>query len=327
MTSIDEVRRPVIVDTDLSFDDYVALLYLLQHPAIDVRAITVVNGVAHVRPGVENAGRLLALVGRRDIPVAGGPDRALSGQRAFPGGWRSTMDYGIRLLLPWVSTPASTLSAPELICQQCLASDKPVTFVALGPLTNLALALRAEPNLARRIETIYISGGAFNVAGPIHSDLPDNPNQVAEWNLYIDAEAADQVFKSGIPIVLVPLDVTHVTGPQPLVFSREAVKRLRNGVHGRASRLMVRLIHFWQMSVTQYQATPVWDAAVAALVVDPAIGTDWRDLAIRVEIEPEAVAGQTVIDAGKPANARVCFGGDQVAFENAYLAIARGTES
>jgi inosine-uridine nucleoside N-ribohydrolase len=326
LTTIDKVHRPVIVDTDLSFDDYIALLYLLQHPAIDVRAVTVVNGVAHVGPGVGNADRLLALVGRRDIPVAGGPDGALSGQRAFPGGWRNIMDYGIRLLLPWVSTPVPALSASELICQQCLASDKPVTFVALGPLTNLALALRAEPNLARQIETIYISGGAFNVPGLIHSDLPDNPNRVAEWNFYLDAEAADQVFKSGIPIALVPLDVTHVTGPQPLVFSREAVKRLRDSARSPASRLMARLIHFWQMSATQYPATPLWDAAVAALVVDPAIGTDWRDLAIRVELEPEAVAGQTVIEAGKPANARVCLGGNQGAFEAAYLSIARGAE-
>lgn len=324
MTTVDKVRRPVIVDTDLSFDDYVALLYLLQHPAIDVRAVTIVNGVAHVGLGVGNAGRLLALVGRRDIPVGGGPDGALSGQRAFPGGWRNIMDYGIRLLLPWVSTPAPALSAPELICQQCLASDKPVAFVALGPLTNLALALRAEPNLARQIDTIYISGGAFNVPGSIHSDLSDNPNRVAEWNLYLDAEAADQVFKSGIPIVLVPLDVTHVTGPQPLVFSRDGVKRMRDSARGPASRLMARLIRWWQMSATQYPSIPVWDAAVAALVVDPTIGTDWRDLAIRVEIEPEAVAGQTIIDGGKPANARVCFGGDQGAFEAAYLSIVRG---
>ena len=174
---------------------------------------------------------------------------------------------------------------------------------------------------------IYISGGAFNVDGPIHSDLPDNPNRVAEWNLYLDAEAADLVFKSGIPIVLVPLDVTHVTGPRPLVFSREGVKSLRKAARSRASRLMVRLIHLWGMSVTQYPATPVWDAAVAALVVDPAIGTDWRELAIRVELEPETVAGQTVIEAGKPVNARVCFGGNQTAFEATYLSIARGTGS
>jgi inosine-uridine nucleoside N-ribohydrolase len=326
MASIDKVRRSVIIDSDLSFDDYVALLFLLLHPEIDVRAITVVNGVAHVRPGVDNVGRVLTLVGRRDIPFAGGPDVALSVQRAFPDSWRKMMDYGIRLVLPWGSLPRPTLSAAELICQQCMASEKPVTFVALGPLTNLALALRAEPKLASHIESIVISGGAFNVKGTIHADLPDNPNEVAEWNHYIDIEAAQQIYASGIPIVLVPLDATHVTGPRPLVFSRETVKNLRKVAHGRVARVMVRLIHIWGMMAPQYPATPVWDGAVAALVADPSIGTDWRDLAIRIETEPEALAGQTVIESGKPANARVCFGGDQARFENAYLSIARQAE-
>jgi inosine-uridine nucleoside N-ribohydrolase len=108
-----------------------------------------------------------------------------------------------------------------------------------------------------------------------------------------------------------------------LVFSRDAVKNLRKAAHSRAARVMVRLIHYWEMTVSQYSATPVWDAAVAALVADPSIGTDWRDLAIRIETEPEALAGQTVIESGKPANARVCFGGDQARFENAYLSVAR----
>ncbi len=323
MTSSVKVPRPVIIDTDLSFDDYVALLYLLLHPEIDVRALTVVNGVAHVGSGVKNASRLLKLVKHADIPVAGGPEKALSGQRAFPESWRKMLDYGIRLMLPWNSSSVSTFSAAELICQQCLASDQPVTFVAFGPLTNLALALRAEPNLTGYIERIVISGGAFNVNGPIHNDLPDNPNDVAEWNLYIDTEAADLVFKSGIPIELVPLDVTHVTGPQPLVFSRAAVRQLRQAAHSRAAGLMVRLIHFWELAVPQYPAIPVWDAAVAALVVDSSIGTDWRELAIRIASEPEALAGQTLIESDQPANARVCFGGDQAAFEKAYLEIVR----
>jgi len=84
--------------------------------------------------------------------------------------------------------------------------------VALGPLTNLALALRADAALASRIEMIYISGGAINVPGMIHADVPANPNRVAEWNLYLDPEAADQVFKTGIRIALIPMDVTHVNG-------------------------------------------------------------------------------------------------------------------
>jgi pyrimidine-specific ribonucleoside hydrolase len=323
MQDTDTVRRPVIIDTDMSFDDYVALLYLLQHPAIDVRALTVVNGVVHVKPGVVNARRLLALVDRKDIPVAGGPDRPTTGDHEFSGSWRTIFDYGPRFLLPWSSAAPTGLSAPELIRRQCLASETPVTFVALGPLTNLALALRADASLADRIDTIYVSGGAFDVPGPIHDNIPANPNTVSEWNFYVDPEAADLVFKAGIRIALVPLDVTHVTGPQPLLFNREFVRRLRGAVRGRGARLMVRLIYWWQLTVPEYPATPVWDAAVAAIVADPAVGSEWRDAAIRVVTQPDEVSGQTVIEPEKPANARVCFKGDRAAFEAAYLAAAQ----
>jgi len=319
-----KVPRPVIVDTDLSFDDYVALLYLLQCPDIDVRAITVVNGVVHVKQGVENVRRLLSLVGRMDIPVAGGPDRPLVGQHTFPASWRILFDFGPRLIFPQVPSATLELSAPDLIRQQSVASDVPITVVALGPLTNLALALRADSTLATRFDTIFISGGAIGVPGIINKDVPFNPNTVSEWNLYLDSAAADIVFNSGARLALVPLDVTHVYGPRPLLFSHDFVHRLAVSARGRASKLMVRLLRFWQTITPKHQATPVWDAVVAAIAVDPAIGCDWRDLAIRIATQPEQVAGQTVVDVNKPANVRVCLGGNQSAFEAAYLTVVQG---
>ena len=231
-------------------------------------------------------------------------------------------------MLPRAS-PASLagLSAPELIRQQILAGDVPITFIALGPLTNLALALRADPSLAARIDTIFISGGAINVPGTIHQDVPSNPNAVAEWNLYVDPLAADMVFNCGARLVLIPLDVTNVTGPQPLLFGRDFVRRLADAACGRPSKIMVRFIRFWQLLSPQFRATPVWDAVTAALVADPAIGSDWRDLALRVVTQPSQVAGQTVIDADKPANACVCLGGNQTAFETAYMTLVQGDRS
>jgi inosine-uridine nucleoside N-ribohydrolase len=87
---------------------------------------------------------------------------------------------------------------------------------------------------------------------------------------------------------------------------------------------MVRLLRFWQITTPKHQATPVWDAAVAAIAADPTIGCDWRDLAIRVVTQPEQVIGQTVVDVNKPANVRVCLGGNQTAFEAAYLTVVQG---
>ncbi len=319
-----KTRRPVIVDTDLSFDDYIALLYLLHHPGIDIRAITVVNGAVHMKPGIENAHRLVQLAGRTDIPVAGGPDRPLAGQHAFPASWRFPLDFLPRLMIPRAKFAPLGLSAPELIRQQIVASDAPLTFVALGPLTNLALALRADPTLASRLDTIFISGGAINVPGTVHQDVPSNPNTVAEWNLYLDPEAADIVFNSGVRLVLVPLDVTHVQGPQPLLFGHDFIRRLDGAARGRAVKVMVRFIRIWRSISPQYKVTPVWDAVTAALVADPTIGCDWRDLALHVVTQPEPLAGQTVVDGDKPANACVCLGGDQTAFEAAYLTTVRG---
>jgi len=314
-----QARRPVIVDTDLSFDDYVALLYLFQRPDIDIRAITVVNGTAHVKRGVENVRRLLSLVGRADIAVAGGPERPLEGGHTFPSLWRFNIDFGIRLVLPRVPPVPTTLSAPDLICRQIAASDSPITFIALGPLTNLALALRADPTLTALLKTVYISGGAIDVAGTVQEDVPSNPNHVAEWNFYADPVAADIVFNSGARLALVPLDVTHVHGPRPLLFDRDLVRRMAACAHGRGPKLMVRLIHLWQLLKPRRRAIPVWDGVVAAIAADPAIGSDWRDLALRVVTQPESLAGQTVVEPNKPANASVCMAGNSKAFEAAYL--------
>jgi inosine-uridine nucleoside N-ribohydrolase len=84
---------------------------------------------------------------------------------------------------------------------------------------------------------------------------------------------------------------------------------------------MVRIIRLWQLINPQYRAIPVWDAAAAAIAVDTTIGCNWRDLATRVALEPEDIAGQTSIDESSQPNAHVCLAGDQAAFEKAYLAI------
>ena len=314
--------RPVIIDTDLSFDDYVALLYLLQHPDIDVRAITVANGVVHVKPGTENVRRLLVLTGRAAVPFAAGPEKPLMGQHAFPAHWRYFLDYAPRLMLSRHSLPPlPEMSAAELICQEIAASETPVSFVALGPLTNLALALRADPTLAARLDRVLISGGTFHMPGTIHDDVPSHPNVVAEWNLYMDPLAADIVFGSGARLELVPLDVTHTGGTRSLLFTREFVRRLSALAHRPAAKALVRIVHVWQLLNPRQEAVPVWDAAAAAIAADRAIGRSWRDLAIRVALEPKDVAGQTIVDENGPPNARVCFAGDQAAFEQAYLAI------
>lgn len=317
------MSRPLLIDTDLSFDDYVAVLYLLQHPAVDVRALTVANGVVHVRPGVENARRLLTFAGQPEIPVAGGPEMPLSGRRTFPPRWRTILDYIPRLFLPRRTPPPPALPAPALICQQCRTSATPLTFVALGPLTNLALALQADPSIRNHLERIFISGGAIHVPGILAEDVPGHPNRVAEWNFYLDPEAADIVFQSGIPLTLIPMDTTHVTGPAPLLFPRPFVRRLRAEARTPAARFIAWFLAIWQWATPQFSATPVWDAASAVLLTNPEVGTNWQDLPLRVVTHPDEVAGHTRIEPDHASQVRVCMGGDQAAFEEAFEKIVK----
>jgi inosine-uridine nucleoside N-ribohydrolase len=316
------MKRVVLIDTDLSFDDYVAILFLLKHPLVEVRAVTVANGVVHIRPGLENIQRLLALTGHPHIPVAAGFEPPLSQQRAFPAGWRLLFDYGPRLSFPRVRKNGSpSQDAVDLICQQILESDQPITFVTLGPLTNLALALRKEPALAHQLEEIVISGGAIYVPGTIPQDIPGHPNRVAEWNFYLDPAAAATVLASGASLRLIPLDVTHVSGQQPLLFGRDFVKSLADAARGPDGKQLARILRVWRMMSPQYTSLPIWDGAVAALAVDPSIGTDWREMALQVVQEPEALAGQTRVSESGPPNARVCLKGDQKLLEDAYSSI------
>jgi inosine-uridine nucleoside N-ribohydrolase/predicted ester cyclase len=202
-----EAGRPVIIDTDMALDDWIAILYLLQRPDLDVQALTVAGtGEAHCKPGIQNAQHLLALGGHPKIPVACGRETPLQGTHVFPLEWRDSMDAMLGLPLPANPTPLPEMTAVDLIASILKDSSQPVTLVTLGPLTNIGELLEAQPTLIDRLHMIYIMGGALNVPGNL---LGYVDNTVAEWNIYVDPHAAHLVLASGAPVTLVPLDVTN----------------------------------------------------------------------------------------------------------------------
>jgi inosine-uridine nucleoside N-ribohydrolase len=208
--------RPVIVDVDMAHEDMNAILYLLQNPQVDVKAVTVAGtGEAHCEAGVRNARGLLAMHGRPDIPVACGPEMPMTGDHVFPDEWRQAADDLYGLSLPEKPAPATALQAPDLIASTVKESPGQVTVVATGPLTNLGQALVADPSIAERIDGIFIMGGAVELGGNVGMSGVGIENNVAEWNIFIDPHAASLVFHSGVPITLVPLNATRhapVTG-------------------------------------------------------------------------------------------------------------------
>lgn len=196
---------PVVIDSDMISDDWMATLFLLNDPQFSVKAITVSGtGFATCDAGVRSALGLLALTDYGDVPVSCGAEKPLQGENAPPAEWLTTLEVVEGLGLPEGGEPA-TEDAVALFTSTIQESAEPVTVLALGPLTNVGAALEATPELAEKIGMIYVMGGAVDVAGSAVSET----NTVAEWNIYCDPHAARLVFESGAPITLVPLDATN----------------------------------------------------------------------------------------------------------------------
>ena len=200
--------RQVIIDTDMAVDDWFAILYLLQKPGVNVLAITVTGtGEAHCDPGVKNALGLEKLAEHAPIPVACGDEIPLKGSNVFPDSFRNAVDSMLGIRLPKGSNTSSTTEAVDLLAMILENAPEPVDILVLGPLTNLAILVDEHPDLKSKVGKIYLMGGAVNVPGNVSSWIDGNTK--AEWNIFIDPYAANLVFESGIPIVMVGLDATN----------------------------------------------------------------------------------------------------------------------
>jgi len=282
--------RRFLIDTDLNFDDAMAILYLLRHPDAEVRGITVTGtGLTRLPAGAQNALRLLELASHPSIPVAAGALQALTGtqHQDLPQDWRDDADSMMELELPPTSCQPDPLPAPELLCQLVGEASQPLTILALGPLTNLALALRDKPELAPQIERIVIMGGALDVPGNVQ-DGGVEQNQFAEWNLYLDPLAAQEVFASGVPITLVPLDATNgapITSAHEAAFAKAARTPAGRFVSTGLTRLKEReALDDWYY---------FWDPLAAAIALEPDLASV-EDLAVEALTEPGPLFGRIV---------------------------------
>ena len=311
--------RPIIIDTDMAPDDWMAILYLLQSPLADVRAITVTaTGEAHKGPGVRNALRLLALAERAGVPVAGGRGTPLRGDHHWPLLARLFVDWRFGLPLPRTRQRPSPQSAAGLLTSLIMGSPEKVTLLAIGPLTNVAEALLARPELADRLEMIYIMGGAVDVPGNITpSGFTHLENHFAEWNIYCDPYAASVVFASGAPITLVPLDVTNTAPITPEFYERS--RELQGTPAARfVHRVLSRLKPLIERGDYYF-----WDPLTAVLITHDHIGT-YRDMALKVVVEEGPESGRTLA-AEDGHRIRVCTSVDVPRFEEIFLQTLNGT--
>lgn len=308
--------RPLIVDTDMAPDDWLAILYLLSRSEVDVKAITVTGaGEARCPAGTRNALNLLALAGRPEIPVARGRETPLAGNHAFPTAWRDRSDGLLGLALPENPATASDLTAVELINQVIAASPEPVHLLALGPLTNVAEALEQNPALVRQLAMITVMGGAVRVPGNV-GPSSDIANDVAEWNIYADPRAAALALASGAPLTLVPLDATnHV--PVTWDFYRRLEQERTTAAADFVYQTLGR-----RAAAIDAGSYYFWDPLTAAVVVDESLAT-FEKLGLTVVEEEGPLSGQTVEDpAGRPI--RVALWADAPRFEETFLQALNG---
>jgi pyrimidine-specific ribonucleoside hydrolase len=309
--------RPIIIDTDMAADDWLAILYLLQHPQADVQAIAVTGaGEARCDAGVRNALDLLALAGRPEIPVACGRETPLRGDHVFPIEWRDRVDRLLGLSLPRNERVGVTEGAVPLISLLIRESPFPVHLIALGPVTNVAEMLEAEPALAANLRAITIMGGAVHVPGNVGPSSPDIDNDVAEWNIYVDPHALAVVFASGVPVTLVPLDATDQAQ-----VTEDFVKRLKKDRSTSVAEFVYRVLGKQEEDIRAGYRF-FWDPLAAAVALDSSLAP-MEEMHLTVVEEEGPHSGQTPeSDGGHPV--QVAVGADQARFESLFLDALNG---
>jgi pyrimidine-specific ribonucleoside hydrolase len=307
------LRRAVIIDTDAGTDDLMAIAFLLSRADIRVEAITIVNGMAHVQAGGRNVLRLLELAGKRDIPVFLGRDKPLSGNAEFPAEWRKASDDLPGVTLPEPVRAVESRDAPEYLAKRLLDAAHPVQVLALGPLTNLAEVFLHTPRAAHTVRQITILGGAIRVGGNLgDGGYFNTKNDTAEWNMFIDPDAAKAVLSSGGPIRLVPLDATQHVPIDMALFEQ---------FQSRASTPLAKLVA--QVLASQREMIHegfffAWDPLAAVTLANPAVAT-FRPLAIEVSTKPEELGRTVEVKKSRRANVQVAIDADALRFRDVFM--------
>ncbi len=298
--------RKIIIDTDPGQDDAVAILLALASAELDVLGITTVAGNVPLPLTSKNARVVCELAGREDVRVFAGCDRPMARKLVtaeYVHG-KSGLDG---IALPDPTMPLAEGHAVDFLIET-LREEAPgtVTLCPIGPLTNVATAFLRAPDIVPRVAEIVLMGGAYFEVG--------NVTPAAESNIYVDPEAADIVFKSGVPIVVMPLDVTHKA-----LTTRarvEAFRALGTPV-GHAVASWTDFFERFDMAKYGSEGAPLHDPCVIAYLLEPDLFTG-RHVNVEIEVKGELTLGMTVADwwrvTGRPANAMFMGGIDAGGF-------------
>lgn len=256
----------VIYDTDMGIDDWSAMLVVANHPQIELLGVTS-NGVGegHCADNMVNIPGLLALSNSPDVPFACGDDFPMDGYYAFPAPWRQQADTLSGVPVPKTNRKPTEIDSVELIHQLLSQQNEQVVLLSAGSLTNIAQWLQKYPQDIPKVSRLVMMGGGFDAPGNIivPGFTGDHPNKKAEWNIYVDAVAADIVFASDLSVEVVGLDLTN-----QVMVTPEYAKRFKSQVKTQAAEFWDKVLddNDWFIESEEYY---FWDVLAALVVVEP----------------------------------------------------------
>ena len=276
--------RKIIIDTDPGQDDALAILLALASPELEVLGITCVAGNVPLPLTIRNARLVCELAGRADMRIFAGCERpmvrdlvtaeAVHGETGLDGpDWDEP------------TMPVEEVHAVDWLVETLMAADDgEITLCPVGPITNVAMAMIREPRIGPRIAEIVTMGGGYFVGG--------NTTPVAEFNVYVDPHAAAVMYRSGVPIVTMPLDVTHKA-----LMSPEWIDSIRaiGGEVGTKTAAMVSFYERYDLDRYGTRGGPLHDPATIAYLLKPEL-YGGKDVFVEVETQSELTMGMTVVD-------------------------------
>ena len=289
----------ILFDTDPGIDDACAILLALASPELTVEGLSVVHGNCSLEQATVNALSVLELANADHIPVAKGCELPLVQPSLLAPETHGDTGLGYAKLPEPRAKPISQ-HAVDFLIEKILGAPGEITLVAIGPLTNVALAIRQEPRIAEALKEIIIMGGAIRYAG--------NTTAVAEFNTYVDPHAAHIVFHAGIPATLVPLDVTY-----QCILAPDDVRRLQE-VKSPITQFVADATRFYMEFHDEYQQIDgcvINDPLALALTFAPELCT-YQELPVDVDLSGGISMGKTVANfynyTKQPANLKVALG-------------------
>ncbi|MBM3933240.1 MAG: nucleoside hydrolase [SAR202 cluster bacterium] len=280
------------IDTDPGTDDALALMMAFNSPEVRVEGITTVGGNASLARTTRNALRLLEYIGVHNVPVARGAARPLNGR--FSYGYDVHGGTGLTVRMPVPKSLPMAARAPEFIAHLGYALRGEMVIVALGPLTNVALALKGEPSLVKWVKQIIVMGGAFN--------CPGNTTPHAEFNVFNDPEATDLVLNSGVPVRMVGIDVcrqVYITGLENVWYFGES----------RSAHLANKILSGYFATHPSRSRFHLYDPLAMAAAIQPDLFT-FKNAIIRVETADSEYRGRTTATLDQESVVHLAVGVD-----------------